>query len=221
MLVQLDQEPYQVDRRSKAGGARRRQVESDRGGRSGPGRRSAQARAARFKLEHAIEDVNNQIAVVAGQCGRGCKRTKAKLALAQADYQTSRRIAENSRRHQPAGCRSRGRPPCGTAEASAAANDPAGVSNSREPGLADAARRGARSGRSAAESGSNIFVGAGRMFEIVASRRPAGGRSIVVRSDAQGSDRRVLQARARPATSTRFTTNSSKMRPASNMPSRK
>ena len=50
----------------------------------------AQARANRFKLQHSIEDVNNQIASLAGHVSPRCKPAKARLARAKADYQIGR-----------------------------------------------------------------------------------------------------------------------------------
>ena len=49
-----------------------------------------QARAARFKLEHTIEEVNNQIALLRSDVA-AVDTARAKLALAQADY---RRVVE-------------------------------------------------------------------------------------------------------------------------------
>jgi membrane fusion protein (multidrug efflux system) len=89
VLVQLDREPYQVivDQKQAALDVARSnlnvakdQVQATVG----------QARAARFKLEHTIEDVNNQIALLRSNVAT-VDTARAKLALAQADY---RRVVE-------------------------------------------------------------------------------------------------------------------------------
>jgi membrane fusion protein (multidrug efflux system) len=85
VLVQLDREPYQVivDQKQAALDVARSnlnvakdQVQATVG----------QARSARFKLEHTIEEVSNQIALLRSNVA-AVDTARAKLALAQADYQ--------------------------------------------------------------------------------------------------------------------------------------
>jgi membrane fusion protein, multidrug efflux system len=84
LLVQLDKQPYQVivdQKQAALSVAESNLVVAKDEVRAQIG----QARAARFKLEHAIEDVNNQIAVLRANVAT-VQTYRAKLALAQSDY---------------------------------------------------------------------------------------------------------------------------------------
>jgi membrane fusion protein (multidrug efflux system) len=85
LLVQLDKQPYQVivdQKKAALAVAKSNVTVAEDEVRAMVG----QARAARFKLDHAIEDVNNQIAVLRASVA-GVQTSRAKLALAQSDYQ--------------------------------------------------------------------------------------------------------------------------------------
>jgi membrane fusion protein, multidrug efflux system len=85
LLVRLDTKPYQVivdEKRAAVAVAYADVIVADDQVRA----TIAQARAARFKLEHAIEDVNNQVAVLRATVA-ALQTSKAKLTRAQADYQ--------------------------------------------------------------------------------------------------------------------------------------
>ena len=131
LLVQLDKEPYQVQ-------VDITQAAVERRGRPGrrAGRRSAgivgQARSLRWKLEHAIEDVDNQVALLRSKVA-ALDSQKATLAKAQADFDRAH-AARASRARSP----QRGvRPPharrCAVAQA-AGRGGPAGrLPDSRRP----------------------------------------------------------------------------------------
>jgi membrane fusion protein (multidrug efflux system) len=84
LLIQLDKQPYQVivdQKQAALSVAQSNLIVADAEVRAMIG----QGRAARFKLEHTIEDVNNQIAVLRANVA-AMRTFRAKLALAQSDY---------------------------------------------------------------------------------------------------------------------------------------
>lgn len=89
LLVKLDPVPYQVivDQKQAALDVARSNLTVAKDVVQAT---AGQARAARFKLEHTIEDVNNQIALLRSNVA-AVETARAKLALAQADY---RRVVE-------------------------------------------------------------------------------------------------------------------------------
>jgi membrane fusion protein (multidrug efflux system) len=91
ILVQLDKEPYQVQvaiKKSAVGVAETNLAAAQAQVRG----QVAQARAARYKLEHAIEDVNNQIANLRAAVATLNSR-KASLQLAQANLKRGEELA--------------------------------------------------------------------------------------------------------------------------------
>ncbi len=89
VLVQLDREPYQVivDQKQAALDVAQSNLKVAKDQVLAT---AGQARAARFKLDHTIEDVNNQIALLRSNVA-AVDTARAKLVLAQADY---RRVVE-------------------------------------------------------------------------------------------------------------------------------
>ena len=84
VLVQLDPEPYQVKLAIKQAALDKVQADytvAEANAHS----LLAQARSQRFKLEHAIEDVDNQKALVR-QRAATCQQANATLTLAQSEY---------------------------------------------------------------------------------------------------------------------------------------
>jgi membrane fusion protein (multidrug efflux system) len=84
VLVQLDPEPYQVQvniARSAVSAAESDLVAALAGARAVEG----QVRSLRFNLDHAIEDVDNQVAILRSKAAT-LQSKKAALARAQADY---------------------------------------------------------------------------------------------------------------------------------------
>jgi membrane fusion protein (multidrug efflux system) len=91
LLVQLDKEPYQVQVAIKQAAVE--VAEKDLTAAQAQVRgQVAQARASRFKLEHAIEDVNNQIANLRATVATLNSR-KATLQLAQANLKRGEELA--------------------------------------------------------------------------------------------------------------------------------
>ena len=85
LLVQLDKQPYQVIvdlKKASLAVANANLIVADDQAHA----MVAQARAARFKLEHSIEDVNNQVAILRATVA-ALQTSKAKLTRAQEDYQ--------------------------------------------------------------------------------------------------------------------------------------
>jgi membrane fusion protein (multidrug efflux system) len=84
VLVQLDPEPYQIKLAIKSTALEKAQADysvAEASARS----LLAQARSQRFKLEHAVEDVDNQMALIR-QRAAAWDQENASLALAQADF---------------------------------------------------------------------------------------------------------------------------------------
>lgn len=93
LLVQLDRQPYQVkvDIAQAAVAA----AEADLMAASAQARATAgQIRSMRFKLDHAIEDVNNQIALLRAKVA-SLESERAVLAKAQADYDRALPLAQS------------------------------------------------------------------------------------------------------------------------------
>src|SRR5262249_19538657 len=87
LLVQLDNEPYQVQvhiAQAAVDFAQADLVVAEAQARGLEG----QARSERFNLDHAIEDVDNQVAVLRARVA-GLDADKAALARAQSDYNRS------------------------------------------------------------------------------------------------------------------------------------
>jgi membrane fusion protein, multidrug efflux system len=94
ILVQLDRQPYQVIVEAKKAAlavAKSNVIVADDQVRAMVG----QVRANRYKLQHAIEDVNNQIALLRATVA-ALETAKAKLARADADYQRALQIRQKN-----------------------------------------------------------------------------------------------------------------------------
>jgi membrane fusion protein (multidrug efflux system) len=94
ILVQLDRQPYQVivdAKRAARDVAKANVVVADDEVRATVG----QVRANRYKLQHSIEDVNNQIALLRANVA-ALDTAKAKLVRADADYQRALQIHERN-----------------------------------------------------------------------------------------------------------------------------
>jgi membrane fusion protein (multidrug efflux system) len=94
VLVLLDPEPYQVQVNIKKGAldvARADLVAAEAQARA----QVAQARGNRFKLEHAIEDVNNQLANLRAAVAN-YKSKQATLELAKANYERGKELVPKS-----------------------------------------------------------------------------------------------------------------------------
>ena len=92
ILVQLDKEPYQVQvdlKQAALDTAKADLVAADATVRA----LVAQARGARFKLQHAIEDVDNQIATISMNVA-AMNKAKATLTLAQAEFDRAKKLIE-------------------------------------------------------------------------------------------------------------------------------
>ena len=90
VLVQLDPEPYQVQvaiKQAAVDAAQADFVVAQAGVRSTIG----QVRSERFKLNRAIEDVDNQIALIRARAATW-EQSKATLVLAQAEFDRSQRL---------------------------------------------------------------------------------------------------------------------------------
>ena len=91
LLVQLDKEPYQVQVEIKKAAVVAAETDLVAAQAQVRGQ-VAQARANRFKLEHAIEDVNNQIANLRASVAT-LKSRKATLELAQANLKRGEELS--------------------------------------------------------------------------------------------------------------------------------
>jgi membrane fusion protein (multidrug efflux system) len=91
LLVQLDKEPYQVQVAIKKAAVEVAQTDLAAAQAQVRGQ-IAQARANRFKLEHAIEDVNNQVANLRAAVAT-VKSRKASLQLAEANLKRGDELA--------------------------------------------------------------------------------------------------------------------------------
>ncbi len=90
VLVEIDPEPYRVQaaiRQAAVDSARAELVVANANVRAAIG----QVRSARFKLVRAIEDVDNQVAVIRSRAA-ALEQTKATLALAQAEFDRAQRL---------------------------------------------------------------------------------------------------------------------------------
>jgi membrane fusion protein (multidrug efflux system) len=93
LLLQLDKEPYQVQlsiAEAAVDAAQSDLVAAQATVRADAGK----ARAARFRLEHAIEDVDNQIALLHAKAAT-LESQKATFARAQADYQRAEPLVKS------------------------------------------------------------------------------------------------------------------------------
>jgi membrane fusion protein (multidrug efflux system) len=90
LLVELDKEPYrvQVEIKQAAVDAADSDVVATEASVRGT---IAKARSLRFKLEHAIEDVNSQVALLRARVA-AMDQTKAALALAQTEFDRSKSL---------------------------------------------------------------------------------------------------------------------------------
>jgi membrane fusion protein (multidrug efflux system) len=91
LLVQLDKEPFQVQVAIKKAAVELAQTNLTAAQATVRGQ-IAQARANRFKLEHAIEDVNNQVANLSAAVAK-LNSQKATLVLAQANLKRGEELA--------------------------------------------------------------------------------------------------------------------------------
>ncbi len=92
VLVQLDPEPYRVQvaiKQAAADAARAGLVVAQATVRSQIG----QARGLRFKLQHAIEDVDNQVALIRARVATW-EQSKATQVLAQAEFDRAKKLLE-------------------------------------------------------------------------------------------------------------------------------
>jgi len=93
VLVELDPEPYRVQvaiKQAAVDSAQADLVAAQATVRS----LMAQARSQRFKLIHAIEDVDNQVALVRARAATW-EQSKAALVLAQAEFDRAKRLLES------------------------------------------------------------------------------------------------------------------------------
>jgi len=92
VLVELDPEPFRVQvaiKQAAVDTAQANLVVAQATARSQIG----QARSLRFKLEHAIEDVDNQIALIRARVATW-EQTKATAVLAQTEFERSKKLIE-------------------------------------------------------------------------------------------------------------------------------
>ncbi len=92
VLVQLDPEPYRVQvaiKQAAVDTARANLVVAEATARSQIG----QTRGLRFKLQHAIEDVDNQIAIIRARVATW-EQSKATQVLAQAEFDRAKKLLE-------------------------------------------------------------------------------------------------------------------------------
>ena len=90
VLVELDPEPYRVQvaiKQAAVDSARAELVVAQATVRSDIG----QARGLRFKLQHAIEDVDNQVALIRARVATS-EQAKATQVLAQADFERAKKL---------------------------------------------------------------------------------------------------------------------------------
>src|SRR5580704_15736550 len=93
VLVELDPEPYRVQvaiKKAAVDSAQADLVAAQATVRS----LIAQARSQRFKLAHAIEDVDNQVALIRARAATW-EQSKATLVLAQAEFDRAKRLLES------------------------------------------------------------------------------------------------------------------------------
>jgi membrane fusion protein, multidrug efflux system len=90
LLVELDKEPYRVQLELKQAGVRTAKADLAAAHASVQGV-IAQTRAARWKLQRAIEDVNNQVAQLRSKVA-ALNQAKATLTLAQAEFDRAQRL---------------------------------------------------------------------------------------------------------------------------------
>jgi len=96
VLVELDPEPYQVQvaiKQAAVDTAQANVVVAQASVRGVIG----QARSQRFKLARAIEDVDNQVALIRARVATW-EQSKASLVLAQAEFDRAERLFELDRR---------------------------------------------------------------------------------------------------------------------------
>src|SRR5437879_5455714 len=92
VLVELDPEPFRVQvaiKQAAVDSAQAELVVAQATVRS----QIAQARSLRFKLQHAIEDVDNQIALIRARVATW-EQSKATQVLAQAEFERSKKLLE-------------------------------------------------------------------------------------------------------------------------------
>src|SRR5215467_12252379 len=92
ILVRLDPEPFQVQvaiKQAAVDTAQAELVTAQATVRS----QIAQARGLRFKLQHAIEDVDNQVAIIRARAA-SWEQTKATQVLAQAEFERAKKLIE-------------------------------------------------------------------------------------------------------------------------------
>src|SRR5581483_3205325 len=92
VLVELDREPFRVQvaiKQAAVDSARAELVVAQATVRSQIG----QARSLRFKLQHAIEDVDNQVALIRARAATW-EQSKATQVLAQAEFERSKKLLE-------------------------------------------------------------------------------------------------------------------------------
>jgi membrane fusion protein (multidrug efflux system) len=92
VLVELDSEPYRVQvaiKQAAVDNAQSEVVVADASERSQLG----EARGFRFKLQHAIEDVDNQVALLGARAAT-LEQSKATLTLAQAEFERAKKLGE-------------------------------------------------------------------------------------------------------------------------------
>src|SRR6516164_10638743 len=92
VLVRLDQEPFQVQvaiKQAAVDTAQAELVAAEATVRS----QIAQARGLRFKLQHAIEDVDNQVALIRARAATW-EQSKATQVLAQTEFERAKKLLE-------------------------------------------------------------------------------------------------------------------------------
>src|SRR5262245_50535019 len=92
VLVRLDPEPFQVQVAIKQADVDTAQAELVTA-QSTVRSQIAQARALRFKLQHAIEDVDNQVALIRARAATW-EQSKATQVLAQAEFERAKKLLE-------------------------------------------------------------------------------------------------------------------------------
>ena len=178
----------------------------------------AQARANRFKLEHAIEDVNNQVAVLRANVA-ALQTAEARQARAKADYDRAIDVAQTpgAISQQDIDLRKES---FRVAEAQVKQALEQVYQIRVSLGLPREAGEGHDLSEVPADLDQNFFhgsIGAGR---IAAKRRAAGTHAPFVQRHAERSDRSVLRARSGRTTSIAFTPSSSPKRRRSSLPKR-
>jgi membrane fusion protein (multidrug efflux system) len=92
LLVELDKEPYRVDVEIKQAAVETAKADLVAAQASVRGL-VAQTRSSRFKLQHAIETVDNQIALLRANVA-ALEKTKATLTLAKAEFERYKKLVE-------------------------------------------------------------------------------------------------------------------------------